>query len=185
MPKNESLSTYISNINPTKLNTYISNLKELKKENFKDGVVTKIEGYIPKFKIEYDLDLTKDLKNMGITDIFDTKADLTNFTTVNGAYISQVMHKANIEFSQDGIKAAAATLVGGMGATAFYDYLYDIPVEIIDITFDKPYMYLIRNKNTNEVWFTVTVYEPMLCGDTNNNYEVGSVCNSYNKFYMN
>ncbi len=35
-------------------------------------------------------------------------------------------------------------------------------VETIDITFDKPYMFLIKDKNSGEVWFTGTVYEPLL-----------------------
>jgi serine protease inhibitor len=28
------------------------------------------------------------------------------------------------------------------------------------MTFDKPFMYLIINKDTNEVWFVGQVYEP-------------------------
>ena len=30
----------------------------------------------------------------------------------------------------------------------------------IDLDFDKPYMYIIRDKSTGEVWFAGTVYEP-------------------------
>ena len=77
-------------------------------------------------------------------------------------FINPAIHKADIEFSNDGIKAAAATALGGMGsATACsYDYEFEVPVEEIDVTFDKPYMYIIRDKATGEVWFTGTVYEP-------------------------
>ena len=74
-------------------------------------------------------------------------------------------HKANIEFSNNGIKAAAATsLSGGKGAggSCVFDYRYDVPVKKIDLTFDNPYMIIIRDKNTGEVWFTGTVYEPEL-----------------------
>ena len=35
-------------------------------------------------------------------------------------------------------------------------------IEKIDLTFDKPYMFLIRDKETNEMWFVGTVYEPLL-----------------------
>ena len=42
----------------------MSNLKELKAENFKNGVVTKITGFIPKFKFEYELNLKEELKNI-------------------------------------------------------------------------------------------------------------------------
>ena len=71
------------------------------------------------------------------------------------------MHKANIEFSNEGIKAAAATEGGGAGDTnCGFDYIYKVPIKEIDITFNKPFMFLIRDKNTKEVWFAGTVYEP-------------------------
>ena len=34
-------------------------------------------------------------------------------------------------------------------------------IETIDLTFDRPFMYLIRDKETGEVWFAGTVYEPI------------------------
>ena len=77
-------------------------------------------------------------------------------------YIAKAAHKANIEFSNEGIKAAAATAMGGAGAAAcpIYDYLYDVPQVEINLSFDNPYLYLIRDKDTGEVWFAGTVYEP-------------------------
>ena len=54
--------------------------------------------------------------------------------------------------------------MGGMGAAAggcgYQEYSFDVPVKKIDITFDKPYIYIIRDKDSGEVWFTGTVYEP-------------------------
>ena len=94
--------------------------------------------------------------------VFNHIADLSNLTETNDTFISDAKHKANIEFTQDGIKAAAATVVGGAGAGDWYDYLFEIPTEKIDITFDKPYMFIIRDKTTGETWFTGTVYEPTL-----------------------
>ena len=47
-----------------------------------------------------------------------------------------------------------------MGVGGF-DYLYDVPVEKINLDFDKPYMFIIRDKNSGEVWFTGTVYKPI------------------------
>ncbi len=167
MPTSETLDTYVSNIDAEKINTLISNLKELKLDSFKEGVVTKIVGFIPKFKFEYELELLDDLKKLGVTDIFDSnKANLSGLSTEKNVYITKALHKANIEFTQNGIKAAAATaLEGGKGAGGDFDYYFDVPVEIIDLTFDKPYMFIIRDKATGEVWFTGTVYEPLLWDD--------------------
>ena len=163
MPKNEDLKDYIDKLEVSDIGKVISGLKSMKKENFKDGVLTLVKGYIPVFDYEYTLDLMKDLKTMGITDVFDKdKANLSGMLNkAKGEYISTANHKAKIEFSNDGIKAAAATKMGGMGSTSGgFNYLYEVPVEEIDITFDKPFIYLIRDKNTGEVWFVGSVYEP-------------------------
>lgn len=160
MPE-EDLDKYIENITAEEMNGVINNLKDLKSENFKEGVITQIVGYIPKFKFDYDLNLIQDLNDMGVKDVFN--ADMANLKGITDeqAYIGQAMHKANIEFTQDGIKASAATVIGGMGAGEEFDYCYDVPVETIDLTFDKPYMFIIRDKETGEVWFAGTVYEPL------------------------
>ena len=60
MPTNEDLDNYISKVKVETINKYIENLKKLKADNFKEGVVTKISGFIPKFKFEYQLDLMND-----------------------------------------------------------------------------------------------------------------------------
>lgn len=162
MPKNGTLEDYINNIKPGELNDLISNLKSIDLGNFKEGVITEVSGYIPMFKFEYQLDLIADLKKMGIVDVFDSdKANLSNLTS-NKAFINQASHKTQIEFSNEGIKAAAVTSVGGAGnASCEFDYLYEVPVERIDLTFDSPYLFLVRDKDSGEVWFAGTVYEPV------------------------
>ena len=163
MPKNESLNDYIDKMTVSDINKVIIGLKPMKPESFKEGVLTLVKGYIPLFDYEYTLDLKSDLNKMGITDVFDSeKANLSGMLKKSkGEYISSANHKAKIEFSNDGIKAAAATKLGGAGSTSGgFNYLYEVPVEEIDITFDKPYIYLIRDKNSGEVWFMGSVYEP-------------------------
>ena len=162
MPIKEDLSKYVEEINAEKLNEIIKNLKEMKKENFKDGVVTLVRGRIPMFDYETTIDLTDELPKLGIKDVFNIeKSNLSGMLKKNSkAFIADAPHKAKIEFSNDGIKAAAATGMGGAGAAgAGFDYYYKIPVEEIDLTIDKPFMYIIRDKKTGEVWFTGTVYE--------------------------
>lgn len=161
MPKETKLTDYIKNANANSINEVINNLKTVQLDSFKEGYVTKIEGYIPMFKYNYEIDLKSKLSLIGIKDVFDsTKADLTGITP-NGSYIDTALHSANIDFSNDGIKAAAATAVGGKGsANCKFVYNYDVPVITIDLTFEKPYMYIIRDNNSGEVWFAGTVYEP-------------------------
>lgn len=164
MPKKVALKEYINTVNAKTLNNIIKNLKEMKLQNFEEGKVTHITGFIPFFNYDYELDLLKDLQSLGIKDVFDSdKSDLSNMLDgASGEYIEEAVHKANIEFSNEGIKAAAATALGGAGAAAcpMYDYLYEVPTVEIDLSFDKPYLYLIRDKDTGEVWFAGTVYQP-------------------------
>ena len=167
MPLNKNLDEYVKDITAKDINTLLGQLKKIELNNFKDGVVTKITGFIPKFKFDYELDLMNDLKTLGIKNVFEIgKANLKNITS-DELYINKVSHKSNIEFTQDGIKASAVTYAGGKGSGGTFDYYYDVPVEEIDLTFDKPYMFIIRDKKTEEVWFTGTVYNPLLYSEDN------------------
>lgn len=161
MPTNENLATYIENMNASTINTLINSLKPIELDSFKEGVITHIHGQIPVFETEYNLNLVNDLNKLGITDAFDSaKADFKNITEEKFP-VNEALHKTNIKFSNDGIKAASVTLCGaGGGEPCVFDYIYEVPVEEIDLTFDKPYMYLILDKDTKEVWFAGTVYNP-------------------------
>ncbi len=161
MPKEEKLVDFVKKNDASEINSYISKLKDISLDSFEDGYLTIIDGYIPMFKMDYELDFINDLNKLGINNVFDaSKADLSKIAS--DSYIAKASHKANIEFSNDGIKAAAVTSFGGAGAAGGgFDYRYDIPTRIIDLTFDKPFMYLVRDKKTGEVWFTGTVYEPI------------------------
>lgn len=161
MPKQEELSKYVAEADAKKVDGLVAGLKSINNESFKQGVVTKITGYIPLFNFDAELPLKDDLGKLGIKDIFQDTADLSKMTTAKDEYISTAIHKANIDFSNDGIRAAAVTMAGGQGSTGGgFDYLWDVPVETIDITFDKPYMFLIRDKATGAVWFAGSVYQP-------------------------
>lgn len=164
MPLKENLTTFIKNSNASTINNLVNNLKPFVLDSFKEGVITEMSGYIPMFKFDYELKLIDDLNKTGITDVFDPdKADLSNLST-SKASINKALHKATIEFSNSGIKAAAVTVEGGAGeGECGFDYIFKIPndrIEKIDLTFDNPYMFLIIDKKSKEVWFTGTVYEP-------------------------
>ena len=170
MPQKESLTKYVKKTSASEYNELIKKLKKIELGDFKEGVITKITGYIPTFSFEYKLELEENLKKLNVTDIFDEeKADLTGIISKKASYISDALHKANIEFSNEGIKAAAVSGFGGAGSAGCgFEYLYEVPVEIIDLTFDNPYLFFIRDKQTNEIWFTGTVYEPNINIPTNN-----------------
>lgn len=161
MPKQEELSSYIKNVDAEQLNKLIDGIKPIELDSFEEGYVTKLTGFIPMFSYDAELDLKADLEKMGITDVFNPdKADLSKLTK-SSSYIDTAVHKANIDFSNDGIKAAATTALGGKGAASCdFDYLYEVPVKEIDLSFNKPFIYFVRDKESGEVWFMGSVYEP-------------------------
>lgn len=162
MPKNDSLSDYIKNVDADKLTNIIDNIKSIDLNSFEDGYVTKLEGHVPMFSYSKEIDLKDNLIKFGVTDVFDSeKANLGNLTT-SKSYISDAKHKTQIDFSNDGIKASAVTTLGGKGSISCdFDYKYEVPVKTIDLNFNKPFIYMVRDKNSGEVWFMGSVYEPI------------------------
>ena len=159
MPK-ENLSNYIDSLNLTDLKTKLES--SISASTVENGV----EIYIPKFKFDYELSLVRDLKYLGVTDVFDDSlADFSNMADTP-LYVSDAIHKANIDFSEDGIKAAAVTAFT-MKVTSALDHIVPQPV-IINI--DHPFLFLIRDKENGSIWFIGTVYKPNLWADDMSNY---------------
>ena len=161
---NENLSAYVKNVTKKQINKIYRKL--IPSEDEEDGVVLEI----PKFKFSYDLPLKDDLIDLGINDAF--VKDNANFKKIadledpsKNLYVSEALHKAEIEFSEDGIRAAAAAVavMGGVAAPR--------PPQPVYIYINKPFMFIIRDKNTRDIWFTGTVYEPNAWADDEKNYD--------------
>lgn len=67
---------------------------------------------IPKFKIEFEVELNESLKKLGIKKVFGDGADLSNLLNKSEPLrVSKFAHKAFIEVNEEGAEAAAATKV--------------------------------------------------------------------------
>lgn len=154
-----NLSDYVETFSIDEFDNIIEKSKLASKT--KNGV----DISIPRFSFDYDLKLKNDLINLGITDAFDRAlADFSNISDT-GLYVSDALHKANIDFTEKGIKAAAVTVIY---MTAGIAPVEDKPIEI---NIDKPFLYVIRDKNTGEIWFVGTVYEPNSWKDDKADYQ--------------
>lgn len=110
---------------------------------------------IPRFSFDYNLKLKDDLINLGITEAFKNSADFTGMTNDKaGLHVSDALHKANIEFTEKGIKAAASTVIVMMENAVGN---VETPKQI---KFDKPFLYIIRDKQNGEIFFIGALYEP-------------------------
>lgn len=158
MPKKEDLSSYINKLNGDEIKSIINNLTEPSYDIFEEGYITEVIGEVPTFDFTYDLNLNKCLEELGVTDIFELgKADLSKIIGKGTGVFVNTSHKSTIDFSNDGIKAAAVSSAGGIGA-AGYNYWFDVPIKTVDLTLDKPFLFLIRNKDTGEIWFVGSLY---------------------------
>ena len=120
---------------------------------------------VPKFSIDYNINLKEQLKSLGITDAFDPNlADFKNITDQYSFFAGEVIHQAKIDFSEKGIKAAAATVI------MIENSMEIVTEQPVAINIDKPFMYLIRDKKTGEIWFAGTVYEPDLWENVKGDY---------------
>lgn len=162
MPNEEKLSEYISKISMNDINNVIKNLKLA--SEVKDG----LDISIPKFSFDYNLNLKENLINLGIADAFDDSlADFSNMSSSESKlYVSDALHKANIDFSEKGIKASAVTIMSVSDAMAMVEENKPEEVKI-----DKPFLYLIKDKNTDEIWFIGTVYQPNLWENDKADYQ--------------
>jgi serpin B len=106
---------------------------------------------MPKFDFESSFDLGETLATMGMPDAFTELADFSGMTGSRDLLIQAVVHKAFVSVDEEGTEAAAATAVV-MGPTS-------VP-EHVDLTIDRPFIFLIRDYETGTVLFVGRVVNP-------------------------
>ncbi len=118
----------------------------------------KISLYLPKFKIEQSVSLSKTLQSMGMKLPFDAeKADFSGMTTGEKLAISDVLHKAYVDVDENGTEAAAATAVM-MAATSAPPMQEDEPLEI---KADHPFIFIVRDNTSGAILFMGRVADPL------------------------
>lgn len=158
MPSKVSLEEYTKGFNAGELETMRG--KMVSANTSRDG----IKLYIPKFKFDYTLDFKKDLNALGISQAFMRSADFSAMAS-EPLYVSDAIHKANIDFSEKGIKAAAVTaFMMRLNAMAG-----DEP-QLVVVRIDHPFLFVIRDRKNGAAWFVGTVYQPNLWEDDVNEY---------------
>ena len=121
--------------------------------------ITESEAHIqiPRFKYEYNVNNVKGiLESLGIKDMFNKEK--ANFGGIaEDIYVSSIVQITYIDFMESGTKAAAAS--GGA---------FDITsaVEEKEVIFNKPFVYLIRKKGSNNIYFIGIVNTPIEYDET-------------------
>jgi serpin B len=113
--------------------------------------------HLPRLKFEYGKLLNDDLMDMGMGIAFSNDADFSKIDSTRDLMISRVIHKTFVEVNEEGTEAAAVTVVeiietsyepgGNEGPVYFY--------------VDRPFLFLIREKDTGAILFIGRVTDPL------------------------
>lgn len=152
---NDGIDSYIENFNNEEFRNLLSTKDKYKNKD--------VSLKLPRFKYNYNFNnLMNVLINMGIKSIFNEKtADLSKMTESNSKdlYIGSIKQKSYIEVNEKGTKASAATIA------TVDENAANVP---IDIEFDKPFIYIIKQSNSDDILFFGVVYTPTLANNETN-----------------
>ena len=171
---NENLNGYVENITKEQINEIDKNLKLSSDEHYGINIS------IPKFYFSYNLKLKQDLNKLGIKEAFsENSANFSKMARLEEMdrclFVSNALHKAEIKFNEDGIKEDAEPIFIHMTTTRTTATSWPSSSPInennpINIIINQPFMFIIRDKITKDIWFTGTVYEPNLWKNDKKNY---------------
>lgn len=111
----------------------------------------RIDCYVPRFKISSNLDLVQPLKYMGLYEIFDETNCQLPGVSASPLFVSKTVQKVELKVTEEGTKAAVATVVG------LEDRILGQRVEV-----NRPFVYVIVDKKSNLVLFAGIYTEPSL-----------------------
>lgn len=107
---------------------------------------------MPKFEFDSSFGLKKTLIDMGMPVAFSAGADFSGMTGEKDLFISDVIHKAFVSVDEAGTEAATATAVI-MELTA-------MPETPVEVTLNRPFIFLVRDIETDAILFVGRVMNP-------------------------
>ena len=146
---------------PKDIDAYINSfsLEELDNINNKQRKASdNLEIYVglPRFEFSYNFDLFMNtLIDMGIKNVFAPGADLSNMIKGQDVFVNDAVHKSYVKVDEQGTKAAAVTYFGVKNTS-----LAEGEKEYVSVIFDKPFIFMIKDHDSNEILFFGVVYEP-------------------------
>ncbi len=138
-PTSTTVDAFIAGLTDAAWEAYISSLQE-----------QELMIRVPKFRMEYERSLKEDLGAMGMGIAFNPAgADFTRINPAGQLFISEVKHKTFVQVDEEGTEAAAVTSVE-VSLTSMPQY----------ISFDRPFVFAIRDTNSGTVVFIGKMHVP-------------------------
>ena len=111
---------------------------------------TEVYIHLPKFKFEFEKTLNDNLTKLGLGVAFSGSANFSKINPKVPLNISVVKQKTFIDVNEEGTEAAAVTSVIMKATAVFAKYIF----------FNKPFLFAIKEKNTNAILFIGCVMDP-------------------------
>lgn len=108
---------------------------------------------LPRFTMDYDIELTNALKALGMAEAFNSQANFTQMASIP-VRINQVKHKTFVEVNEEGTEAAAVTSVGVVATSA------RVSEEPFRMIVDRPFFCGIRDNRTGTILFMGAIVDP-------------------------
>uniref|UniRef100_A0A286XIN0 Leukocyte elastase inhibitor n=1 Tax=Cavia porcellus TaxID=10141 RepID=A0A286XIN0_CAVPO len=106
---------------------------------------TKLEVFLPRFKLQEDYDMGTVLQALGMEDAFqEGKANLSGMVVDSELCLSKVVHSSVVEVNEEGTEAAAATAI---------KCVFFCAVELPKFCADHPFLFFIRHNATHSLLF--------------------------------
>jgi len=134
---NTNLATFSQQLTPENWNKWMQEFRE------RNCIIE-----IPRFTIEYKVELKSTLIALGMAGIFEpSKAEFSPMTDVNVA-VDSVKHKTFVEVNEEGTEAAAVTSV---------ELIRSLPFQM---NVNRPFFCAIRDNTTGTILFMGTIVDP-------------------------
>ncbi|MEA2060108.1 MAG: serpin family protein [Thermodesulfobacteriota bacterium] len=142
LPDQGAFSDFESKMDNKEINTVINALS-----------IKNVHLKMPAFELTPgNISLNTILQQMGMVLAFSPNADFSGITKAADLFISDVIHKAFIKVDEKGTEAAAAT------AVVFKET--SMPLEPVEMTVNRPFIFFIRDIKTNVILFTGKLVDP-------------------------
>jgi len=142
LPEAGKLQAFEEGLQAQQVDAIINNLQD-----------TRVALTMPRFEFDSEFSLKDTLADMGMPVAFSGAADFSGMANDGELYISAVLHKAFVSVDEAGTEAAAATAV-------IINRSAIIPEPAVEVTIDRPFIFLIRDIETGAVLFVGRVMNP-------------------------
>lgn len=121
-------------------------------EDWENSKFLTVNFSVPKFDVSGETDLTEGLRALGVTDAFDL--DTADFSPLSdkALCVSKALHGARVAIDEEGVTAAAYTVMGLVGASM-------PPTDEVDFVLNRPFLFLVTGE-TGQPLFAGVVNQP-------------------------